>query len=71
MTFVFECRLSLREALLLQVFRHYEGNATPRNDRGYYMEIGETLYVTTGDDFRKWLEENHKSRKEIWLILYK
>jgi uncharacterized protein YdeI (YjbR/CyaY-like superfamily) len=35
------------------------------------MEIGETLYVTTGDDFRKWLEENHKSKKEIWLIQYK
>lgn len=35
------------------------------------MEIGETLYVTNGDDFRKWLEENHKSRKEIWLIQYK
>ena len=35
------------------------------------MEISETLYVTTGDDFRKWLEENHKSKKEIWLIQYK
>ena len=35
------------------------------------MEIGETLYVTNGNDFRKWLEENHKSRKEIWLIQYK
>ena len=35
------------------------------------MEIGETLYVTTGEDFRKWLEENHKSKKEIWLIQYK
>lgn len=35
------------------------------------MEIGETLYVTTGDDFRKWLIKNHKSKKEIWLIQYK
>ena len=35
------------------------------------MEIGETLYVTTGEDFRKWLEENHASKKEIWLIQYK
>ena len=35
------------------------------------MEIGETLYVTTAEDFRKWLDENHKSRKEIWLIQYK
>ena len=35
------------------------------------MEIGETLYVTTREEFRKWLEENHKSKKEIWLIQYK
>jgi uncharacterized protein YdeI (YjbR/CyaY-like superfamily) len=35
------------------------------------MEIGETLYVTTREDFRKWLEKNHKSKKEIWLIQYK
>jgi uncharacterized protein YdeI (YjbR/CyaY-like superfamily) len=35
------------------------------------MEIGETLYVTEREDFRKWLEENHESKKEIWLIQYK
>ena len=35
------------------------------------MEIGETIYVITRDDFRKWLEKNHTSRKEIWLIQYK
>jgi uncharacterized protein YdeI (YjbR/CyaY-like superfamily) len=35
------------------------------------MEIGETLYVTAREDFRKWLEKNHKSKKEIWLIQYK
>jgi uncharacterized protein YdeI (YjbR/CyaY-like superfamily) len=35
------------------------------------MQIGETLYVTTRDDFRKWLIENHQIRKEIWLIRYK
>ena len=35
------------------------------------MEIGETLYVTTRDDLRKWLEKNHKTKKEIWLIQYK
>ena len=35
------------------------------------MEIGETLYVTDRDDFRKWLQKNHKSKKEIWLIQYK
>ena len=35
------------------------------------MEIGETLYVTNRDDFRKWLIPNHKIKKEIWLIQYK
>ena len=35
------------------------------------MEIGETLYVTTRDEFRKWLIKNHKTKKEIWLIQYK
>jgi uncharacterized protein YdeI (YjbR/CyaY-like superfamily) len=35
------------------------------------MEIGETLYVTNRDDFRKWLIPNHKVQKEIWLIQYK
>ena len=35
------------------------------------MEIGETIYVTTADEFRKWLIENHRIKKEIWLIQYK
>jgi len=35
------------------------------------MDIGETLYVTTRDDFRRWLEANHRGKTEIWLIQYK
>jgi uncharacterized protein YdeI (YjbR/CyaY-like superfamily) len=35
------------------------------------MEIGETLYVMDRDDFRKWLIQNHLTKKEIWLIQYK
>ena len=35
------------------------------------LEVGETLYVATGEDFRKWLIKNHKTKKEIWLIQYK
>ena len=35
------------------------------------MEIGETIYVTTGDEFRKWLVKNHSDKREIWLIQYK
>ena len=35
------------------------------------MEIGETIYVTTGSEFREWLLKNHKTKKEIWLIQYK
>src|SRR5690349_8820683 len=47
----------------------------PRNDickdRRNIMEIGETIYVTTREEFRAWLEENHRLKKEIWLIQYK
>jgi len=35
------------------------------------MQIGETLYVTNRDDLRKWLIDNHSSKKEIWLVQYK
>jgi uncharacterized protein YdeI (YjbR/CyaY-like superfamily) len=35
------------------------------------MEIGETIYVTTADEFRKWLIKNHGIKKEIWLVRYK
>jgi uncharacterized protein YdeI (YjbR/CyaY-like superfamily) len=35
------------------------------------MEIGETLYVTKAEDFRRWLRQNHDTKKEIWLIRYK
>jgi len=35
------------------------------------MEIGETIYVTTRDELRKWLIQNHQTKKEIWLIRYK
>jgi uncharacterized protein YdeI (YjbR/CyaY-like superfamily) len=35
------------------------------------MEIGETLYVTTTEAFRAWLEKNHEAKKEIWLVQYK
>lgn len=29
------------------------------------------LYVFNRQDWRKWLEENHLSKKEIWLVYYK
>jgi uncharacterized protein YdeI (YjbR/CyaY-like superfamily) len=35
------------------------------------MDIGETLYVTTREAFRAWLDENHASKSEIWLVNYK
>ena len=35
------------------------------------MDIGETLYVTTPAEFRKWLKANHKAKTEIWLVQYK
>jgi len=32
------------------------------------MEIGETLYVSNRGDWRKWLEANFNTKKEIWLL---
>ncbi|MDT8402184.1 MAG: YdeI/OmpD-associated family protein [Bacteroidales bacterium] len=30
-----------------------------------------TLMVITRDEWRTWLEKNHKMEKEVWLIYYK
>jgi uncharacterized protein YdeI (YjbR/CyaY-like superfamily) len=35
------------------------------------MQIGETLTAQTPADFRRWLEANHQTKKEIWLVIYK
>jgi len=35
------------------------------------MKMTEKLYVTNRDDWRAWLEENHNTKKEVWLIYYK
>jgi uncharacterized protein YdeI (YjbR/CyaY-like superfamily) len=35
------------------------------------MEIGETLNVTTREEFRHWLSQNHQRKNEIWLIQYR
>ncbi len=32
------------------------------------MEIGKTLYTTDRKEWRKWLEENFETEKEIWLV---
>ena len=32
------------------------------------MEIGETLYVSDRKNWRRWLEANFRSAKEIWLV---
>ena len=34
------------------------------------MRITETLYVTTREEWRAWLAENHDSKSEIWLVSY-
>lgn len=35
------------------------------------MEIRETLYVTTRAEWRRWLQDNHNSKDEIWLVSYR
>ena len=32
------------------------------------MDIGEMLYVVDGRDWRRWLEANFESAREIWLV---
>ena len=35
------------------------------------MEVGETLLVTTREEWREWLAQHHREYKEIWLVYYK
>ena len=35
------------------------------------MEIGETLTAASLAEFIAWLEANHQTKKEIWLVIYK
>ena len=35
------------------------------------MQIGETLTVTTRGEFRRWLARHARTKKEIWLVIYK
>jgi uncharacterized protein YdeI (YjbR/CyaY-like superfamily) len=35
------------------------------------MRDAETLYLANRDDWREWLEKNHDTEKEVWLIFYK
>src|SRR5215813_11291681 len=32
-------------------------------------DISQTLYVTSRDEWRRWLEAHYQSAKEIWLVL--
>jgi len=35
------------------------------------MDITKTLHVTNSMEWRKWLRQNYKTEKEIWLVYYK
>jgi uncharacterized protein YdeI (YjbR/CyaY-like superfamily) len=35
------------------------------------MQIGETLTVASRGEFRRWLSRHHKSKTEVWLVIYK
>jgi uncharacterized protein YdeI (YjbR/CyaY-like superfamily) len=35
------------------------------------MEITKTLYVTGREEWRAWLEENHATEPEVWLVYYR
>lgn len=35
------------------------------------MEMKQTLYVTTREAWRAWLQAHHQTEREVWLIFYK
>jgi uncharacterized protein YdeI (YjbR/CyaY-like superfamily) len=35
------------------------------------VDIGETLYVVSRNDFRAWLAGHHNTAKDIWLVFYR
>ncbi len=35
------------------------------------MDVTQTLYVTSREDWRNWLEEHYRSEREIWLVYYR
>ncbi|OGK25341.1 hypothetical protein A3C25_06180 [Candidatus Roizmanbacteria bacterium RIFCSPHIGHO2_02_FULL_38_11] len=35
------------------------------------MKLGKTLYIKNREEWRRWLEKNHKKEPEIWLVYYK
>lgn len=35
------------------------------------MEIGETLQISSRDEWREWLDGHHQDTQEIWLVLHK
>ena len=35
------------------------------------MEIGDTVYAATREQWRQWLEANHAKLQQIWLVFYK
>jgi uncharacterized protein YdeI (YjbR/CyaY-like superfamily) len=35
------------------------------------MNMSKTLYVPNRNEWRRWLERNHDTEKEVWLIYYK
>lgn len=36
-----------------------------------FLKADEILSVSSRTDFRKWLAQHHRKKKEIWLVLYK
>ena len=35
------------------------------------MDVRESLTLNKPEDFRQWLQDNHRTKIEIWLIFYK
>jgi len=49
-----------------------DGKGRPSGFLRYTMvEVGKTLFISKREDWRLWLQENHNTEKEIWLIHYR
>jgi len=35
------------------------------------MDVGETFYTASREEWRRWLAERHRGKAEIWLVFYK
>jgi uncharacterized protein YdeI (YjbR/CyaY-like superfamily) len=64
-------KVGLNNPFLGRVLRKGYTSVLSTEGSDKYMDIGETLLVTSRQEWRNWLSQHHADHKEIWLIYYK